>query len=779
MARPLSAVPRQRGKRWTASVPTATGSVKRVYASFDTKAAASVWLRAAHAALEAGQPIPSSDLFVSAAPRRAKAPVASDFASVAWAWFAQTYETGDAAPERVEDVRRALRLHIIPFFAGRTLTVEELDQDDVLAYTSFMAGEREGDTQTTSPILPVRDYTLAEIAQLSGWSESSVHRAFAKGRFPNARVALEKSRRRVLVPTSDVIAAGFAASKDEAVPYGYSRTFVREHLNILRRILDYAMARKLASSNAALGVRSRRPRSGTKSRIPRTERPAEALLLGQVRELAAEMPLEGQVVVWLQRLAGLRVGESFGVFLDDLREVEGRMILQVVRQGGKKFRRRDAEGKVVEMDYTEELKTPAARRAIPISRHLAHFLEVFIEAAHGSEPPDLHVPLLTGLRPYSQQTYRKHLAQALTSANLGIADLGFHVTSHVFRKSLSSQMGYSPDLSLIARSKYLGHEIPNTEGSAPVTNQVYSLSMPRINELLSIADAIDEAVEVELGTIVVPAPSSRLLDSQTLRANGRRARAADVLDAHGYLAADVADGTEVVTREEAAELLGVSLGAVRKLLSSGKLNAVYRAAQRGAPCRMVTLASVEARLSREQALWTRRAVMKALGVTERGLETLVRHLGIEPVRLEGDSRQRFSDSMVEALRAHMSQVSALRGRALSVDQVAEQLGVRSSSVRRLLENGHLSLDIAATEQVGLKLVSRASLEDFLSRRERSRRRARLPGPRGTIPLLEAQRRLGLTRQETLALAGKGLVIHRLADYSFHVDEVGLDELAGG
>ena len=174
--------------------------------------------------------------------------------------------------------------------------------------------------------------------------------------------------------------------------------------------------------------------------------------------------------------------------------------------------------------------------------------------------------------------------------------------------------------------------------------------MPRINELLSVADTIDEAATTELGSIVVPAPFSLLLGAQTLRTDGRRARAEAVLEAHGYIAADIADGVEVLTREVAAELLGVTLRAVRKLLSRGTLDAIYRNGYRGVPCRMVTLASVNERLSLQQTLWTRRSVMEDLGLSESGFETLVQNVGIEPLRLEGDSRHRFSDAMVETLR---------------------------------------------------------------------------------------------------------------------------------
>jgi excisionase family DNA binding protein len=694
---------------------------------------------------------------------------------VAWAWFAQTYP-GEAGPERADDVRRDLQSHLIPFFAGRAPTIEGLDQDDVLAYVAFMAGKRDGAPRSTTSILPVRDYTLAEIAQLTGWSASSVHRAYTKGEFPKARTEMAGSRRRILVPSSDVAAAGFARSKSMEVPYGYSRTFVRELLNTLRRILDYAVARKLATTNAALGVRASTPRPGTKSRIPKARKASEALLLAQVKDLVAEMPLEGQVVIWLQRLAGLRVGESFGTFLDDITEVEGRTILQVVRQGGQKFKRVDAEGNVVLVDYTEELKTPAARRAIPISSHLASFLRVFIEASRGPEPSDLHIPLLTALRPYDQQAFRKHFARARDAAGLGVEELGFHVTPKMLRQSLSSQIGYLPNIALIARSKYLGHEIPNNEGSAPVTNQSYSLTMPRIDELLGIADAIDEAIVAEVGTVVVPAPASSLLDSQHFRADEGRSRAFEVLDVNGYLAPDVEQGVEVVTREEAAELLGVSLRNVARFLSVGKLTAVYRNNRRGVPCRMVTLESVNARIAHEQSLWTRRSVMEELGLSENRLQDLLRQLNLAPLRFEGDRLQRFDDGMVVALRERLCELEVLRNRAITVDETAELLGVHRSTVHRLLKSSRLHLDTRVSEKFGSHFVTRESLEEFLSRRERSRRRACLPAPTGTVTLSEAQRLLGCSRQEALALASKGLSIHRLADESVHIEMVSLRTL---
>jgi hypothetical protein len=225
------------------------GSKERVHGSFDTKEETAAWLRAGHAALLAGPPAPEPESFAAVPKRRVRPPVAGDFASVVWAWFTQNYESGSSEPERADDVKRMLKLHFLPFFVGRTSTLEELDQDDVLAYVNFMAGERDEPFRSASPILPVKDYTLEEIAALSGRKKSMVHRAYSRGRFPNARLETVGSRRRVLVPTTDVIGAGFPTPKGEDRPYGYSPQFVGEHLSTLRRIFDYSLARKLATSN--------------------------------------------------------------------------------------------------------------------------------------------------------------------------------------------------------------------------------------------------------------------------------------------------------------------------------------------------------------------------------------------------------------------------------------------------------------------------------------------------------------------------------------------------
>ena len=71
-----------------------------------------------------------------------------------------------------------------------------------------------------------------------------------------------------------------------------------------------------------------------------------------------------------------------------------------------------------------------------------------------------------------------------------------------------------------------------------------------------------------------------------------------------------------------------------------------------------------------------------------------------------------------------------------------------------------------------RMVSRTSRERL--RVERSKVRT-LPVelPPGSTPIREVERRTGLNRVRALQLKSEGVIIHRTADYQFHVDEASL------
>jgi hypothetical protein len=537
-------------------------------------------------------------------------------------------------------------------------------------------------------------------------------------------------------------------------------------------IFAYARARKLMTHDPTEGVRARKPVPGTRSKKrPNKEKP-QAFTLEQSKALASHLNIHGQLVFWIERLMAPRIGEVFGIFLDDLIWVEGQLLLDVVRQGGRSFEFLDKDGRKVKERFKDILKTDAAYRTIPVPGELARFIGTYVEAFHGAEPQDRHVPLIKPWRSFTQAAYRRHFNRGLLAAGLGEDDLGYKVGSHHLRISMSSQVGHHRPPTGVTRSQYLGHKVKGYDGGAAVTDRHYTLSMPRITEFLAVSDLMDRFVKDEIGGLVTPMSRVQLLDGSLEVTSPENEAALVVLEEAGLVAATEANGEELLTTAEVVELLAVSARRVRSMVAQGILKAEALDLVRGMPRRGITLSSVTELLELQQGLWTRAALMRELELSEKELRRLVKQLGIVPLSPEGVTGHRFDDEMVHVLRGRVESIRSLIARAVTTDDAAVALGVVVNTVERFVRMGLLELDAEASELAGVQMVQRESLEALVAERARGRRSVVRP-PEGFIPITEAQERLGLGRMEVLALGRRGLVVHRTSDYRFHVEEATL------
>ena len=776
--RPLSSRPRKVGSSWVASVPVARRASKRMTRRFPTEESAQKWLDAAHKALSAGGVPPDAEPYRLAALRPKRAAVSSEFSEVAWAWFADRYERQQrAGVERRDDVKAQLRNHIIPYFSDRVADVDDLEREDVLEWLDYLSGYRPPGTQSgRAAILPVKDFSLQEIVTISGRSIATVRRAYKDGKFPNAVRKELKGRQVICVPAGDVLAAGFGSATSTDAPFGYSKSMASSLLNVLRMILEFARAKRLMTHDPTEGLRAKKPLEGTRSnRRPNTEK-AKAFDQSQSKEIASLLTIHFQLVFWLQRLMGLRVGEAFGVELADLQVVDGWTLLTVQNQGGKSFKVSDGQGNPTLVGSKKILKTDASYRIIPMPKCLAQFVDVYVEAFHGSDAFGEPVRLAASVPGVNQAGYRRQLKAAMSACGLGQEDTGAFAGSHHLRISNASELGWSGKVSEIARSKFLGHKLKGHEGGADVTSVVYTLDMPRIRELLELAEVMDESVTKQISSIVSPTSVAQLFPGRAARRNEADTHAIEVLDANGFIAPTEADGAELLTMVEASEMLGLSYSQTSNLVRKGVLVAKPLRRSHGMPTRGVTLASVTQRLALEFQASSREAIQAELNLTAGELNRLITQLGITPKTYPGVQGHRFDDEMVDQMRAQVALTRSLVGRAVPVADAAAALEVIKNTVRQFVKAGHLKVDEDATLQAGVMMIDRASLESLLDSRA-SRTRPRKTPPAGTVPLEEAMEMLGLGRIETLALRRQGLVIHRTTDYRFHVEMESLKALA--
>jgi len=174
----------------------------------------------------------------------------------------------------------------------------------------------------------------------------------------------------------------------------------------------------------------------------------------------------------------------------------------------------------------------------------------------------------------------------------------------------------------------------------------------------------------------------------------------------------------------------------------------------------------------DQKLTTRHDLLAEFGLTYRELDKLISRLGVVPT---GSTTlgHRYAASEVNKIRAHFNAQLALSKRAVSVANAAQEIGCTRRTVNRFVALEQLQVDSKATDAAGMTMITRKSLDKLLQQRSK---RATLPAvrPPGSIPILEAQERTGLTRVQVLKLRRLNVIIHRTPDYQFHVDEASLN-----
>ena len=143
---------------------------------------------------------------------------------------------------------------------------------------------------------------------------------------------------------------------------------------------------------------------------------------------------------------GLRISEAFGVLVDDVIDLGDSGVLLVRGQGGRPFRMRDDEGRVVAVTHKERTKTEAGSRALILPPAMLELLRIVVEAFHTdpeTEDVDESCRLVPGLRTADhsgQLSFREAFETAAAAEGLASNDLGFRVSPHLLRKSVATDL---------------------------------------------------------------------------------------------------------------------------------------------------------------------------------------------------------------------------------------------------------------------------------------------------------------------------------------------------
>ena len=769
--RPLSA-PLHENRNGTCTVRITDENGKRVSENFPNREVAERWRAAALAARNAGLPLPDAEPYRVAANRRTPEVLLDGFADVAWAWWQKFYPSDSTNPERVDDVEAHIRRHLIPFFGPRVDHIGDITYEDCEDFVIHMSGKRAKRTPAQTIVAQERELTLAEAATWCGKSKSGVRKAWSLGRFPSAYLDTTRDVTGVVrIPIGDLLKAGYVPNESAVeVPYGYSAKQVNALLGDLRQMFKFAMSKKLMDSDPSLGIEAKDPALGSRSNRPRVnpDTPVFIFDLATSKRIASGLHIHHQMAFWMMRCAGLRISEAFGITLGDIYRDDGEMTLRIWRQGGKSFKVVDEDGSKKKVRSKNTVKTPSSNRVLPIARQLAELINLYIEAFHDGET-DLSTPLLRTAGGGGQSGYRNALEIATSNAKCGTEDVGFRATPHTYRKFFATDLD---DISPRARSVYMGHKIQNLEGGAAITESTYTLRKKGVRQVLVVAETMTALIETSIVTLVEPAPAGRLLPASACPNSDERDHALEVLDTAGCIGVISVAGEEVIDIAQASELLCRSERTVVQLARNGllvrrRVTGAGRSSFFG-----VTMTSVKELMATAQQSWSRKSICAEFNLAYNQVDYLIKTLGIAAFETPASRGSRYLDSEVDKIRQYLSDRDEVSENAASLDEARKVLACSPATARRLLSMGRLERDDVASTVVGLDLVTRSSLERLMVERSKQRMLPVAPPP-GFISIREAQKRAGLKRVKVLELKSEGVIIHRAADYQFHVDEASL------
>ena len=638
MGRPLQGSVRQRGARWEASVPT-LDRTGRVTASFETEVAAQAWVGTQTARLAQGlEP-------ERPAPRRPGRPSAADKAHRAAAARAAAVPSLEALGQR--------------WHAERYVALEYAD-----------AG------RTAEVMADLELHIFSAFEDLLGCD-------------------MERGRARVIdwvrvMAGKKPMDPSFAYRPPRA--QSYAKQSVTNYLWMLTAILDYARELGHEVPPYTAGVRALKPAGKTK-------RDAVFVSIERTLEVARHLHVVHQVVLWLLRIAGLRISEAYGLLVANfIVDETGAGFMAVEAQGGKTFLVRDDEGRIHRVRRKEEGKTAAAYRLVALAPQLTALLQVVVAAFH-TRPDgtiDMGARLVPGIRAEDggQDGFRSALAKAAAVTGAPGDPDAYTIVPHALRKGFATDLGWDMAVSDLLARRLMGHV-----AGSDVFSLVYCLDT-RLREHLA-AGALAMATRIE------EAGADSLMVATTLRPfygthvdAERLARTDAVLEEAGWQVrpeglCDVA---------EAAVILGRAQSTTRRLMGA-QIHAVK--GERGEW--LATPDDVLAFRARCSGYELLDEVAEAAGLTYHQAYQMMVRLGIDPPKDAHSRTLLLSDKDARRIVEEAERLAALRARAMPVCEAAAALGVAVSTTRVYIRRGLLAED-EETDARGARYVTRASVE---------------------------------------------------------------------
>ena len=460
--------------------------------------------------------------------------------------------------DRIASVQSILRRYLIPFLvesdasrpeghrgvgALRITHLERLPRvlsGDLPQPAATVAGDQLGRRGVACLYL-----SLPDAARVTQGGKGALEGALAAG---SVRVHTDARTGHPVIFTLDLRRA--ALLRERSTPHGLRESTAGNVLRDLKLAIERARAHG-ANVRGTFQLAPIKPLSDNLAHQPRTGQ--RQVTLPQTAALAGRMSVIAQVVLWIGRLVGTRIGEVYGLLVCDyFRDEHGRPWLDFSKQGGQSCLVRDpATGRLVPQDRKPRTKTPKGERCIPIPGPLGDLLDRLIEAFH-QDPETGQVDYAARLVPgigkedaSGQSTFRAALDKATQA-------LGLATSPHGLRDCLITDLR-NAGIDERVRHFYAGHELANPT----IQERHYDLGVaPEM--LFEITDLLEAKIRFELGSedLRVPTAVTHQWGKNTT-ANARRAHITHVLATTGWAPAAMggnAPGRELSVAEVARRI---------------------------------------------------------------------------------------------------------------------------------------------------------------------------------------------------------------------------------
>ncbi|GAA4678942.1 helix-turn-helix domain-containing protein [Nocardioides nanhaiensis] len=768
MSRPLKGSKKLTDKGWTASLPIHRGATKRQTYTFTAEEAADRWIAAGIPAIENGTDLPVPDAESRVAGKRSTK-TGTAFRTMADPWHTEYYSELKRAKHDLSTATKGHIKRIEAFMNQRGLVMETMVRDEVKALqASLTRSTTEATVTIPEGVDPTGLVTMAEALELPGMaSKSTLKRRKADG---------------VLVPVDPTAAVHRFRVADlysEAVlgPTGELRRGPRTNGSLSQDVANDVMWAYNEVCKYALDHGVDVPQDRTSLKMHRTDRapsaPRQPVSLSRCADIASRLHVVHQLVLWLMRILGLRIGEAYGIRVYDVLDQGAGQCgaVAVKAQGGKKFTQTAPDGTTHTSDHTDDLKTRNSARVLVVPPTLMDLIRTTIAVFHTDADGVIRqdarlIPGLTRRNAGGQEAFRAALAGAAEAVRVDctteedVIDEVFSCQPHDMRRTILSDLDRLEVKDSHTR-RFAGH-LPGTA----VLHRHYLLDDPKLRPARAIAVLIEGELSANLpaGLLLPTTVRCTTGNQPALQKDGLRIDAE--LAELGWLVLMTNEGGEpLLGSAEAAQLWDVTPKTARLWMAEGRIPSIPCGGRGTGQERRVRLSDAMSLRERLRAQITLVRLAEEVETTYHTVYQLVRAKGLE-LEAWGERDYIVPPATTTVLREHYAHQAELHRRAVPYSVAAKELGTTVAAVEHRVKDGMLDQDERAHD--GRRMVTRKSLAEATQQPVRRR----TPKVRDDLMTwAEVSAATGLAGADIDALVADGLLVRVQHQRRRHVTRV--------